>query len=295
MCKRCDDLEADVVEQVLLAAAERELILAEADSGESVPHAKRPLSAAERKARMRFGEIEALEQAAADKIAKLLDGNRQLYILSVIGEIFGARDRASSAQVIDAFERISRAQPKAVAAEIARAAKDIETILEQVYTGASLIAVGEAARQGVDHLPGALDPEPGRFHDQARMVALHPWTRLTSKLQADMLTPAALAKPVTKADVQKALEAIPLDGAKDLGRQAINSAHGAGRHDTIAPMEPREIYASELLDGETCDRCEAVDGKQYASMADALVEYEQGYYGACRGGSRCRGTLVSIY
>lgn len=295
MCERCDRLEANMIEQVLFAAAHRELILAEADSGESVPHAVRPLSAAEKKAKMRFGEIEALEHSAAEKIGKLLDGNRQLYILSVIGEIFRGRDRADAAQVIDAFEQLAKAQPKAVAAEIARATKDIESILAQVYAGASLIAVGEAGRQKAPTMPDALDAEPGRFHDQARMVAMHPWTRLTSKLQADMLTPAALAKPVSKADVQKALEAIPIDGAKDLARQAVNTAHGAGRYDTMAPLDPVEIYASELLDGATCDRCEAVDGKEYASMEEALVEYETGGYGACRGGSRCRGTLVSIY
>jgi hypothetical protein len=295
MCARCDALGADLTAEVMLAAAERELILTQADAGESVPHAIRPLSKAERAAKMRFSEIEALQQSAAEEAAKLLASNAQVYISSVIGAIFGARDRASAAQVVEAFAQLTRAQPKAVTAEIERATKAIATILEQVYTGASLIAVGEAARQGVTAGVAALDPTPGRFDDHARMVALHPWTRLTSKLQADLLTPAALAGPVTKKDVETALKAIPLDGATDLAKQTINTAHGAGRYDTMAPLDPAEIYASELLDGATCDRCAAVDGKQYASMAEALVEYETGGYGACRGGARCRGTLVSIY
>jgi len=295
MCAKCDTLEADLQAEILFAGIERELMLAEKDAGESVAHAIRPLSKAERKAKMRFGEIEALEQSAADKAAKLLAGNAQVYIMAIIGAIFGDRDTATADQVIEAFERLNRAQPKAVITETARASEAIEAILGQVYAGASLIAIGEASRQRVPDLPDALEPEPGRFKALARMVALHPWTRLTSKLQTDLLTPAALAGPIEKKDVEKALKAIPIDGATDLARQTINTAHGAGRYDTIAPMEPAEIYASELLDGATCDRCAAVDGKQYATMAEALVEYETGGYGACRGGSRCRGTLISIY
>jgi hypothetical protein len=295
MCARCDTLAADLTAEVMLAAAERELILAQADAGESVPGAIRPLTEAERRAKMRFGEIEQLEQSAAEKAAKLLASNAQVYIMAVIGAIFGGRDTADAGQVVEAFEQLNRAQPKAVVTEIERSAEAIATILEQVYAGASLIAIGEATRQRVPDLPDALEPEPGRFKDLARMVALHPWTRLTSKLQTDLLTPAALAAPVTKKDVETALKAIPLDGAEDLAKQTINTAHGAGRYETIAPLNPVEIYASELLDGATCDRCAAVDGKEYATMAEALVEYETGGYGACRGGARCRGTLVSVY
>ena len=296
MCAKCDTIEADLTVEVLLAEAEQALILAQTDAGESVAGAIRPLSPAEKRAKMRFSEIEALEQAAADEAAKLLASNAQVYIRAVIGEIFGADNTATPAQIVKAFERLARGKMPAAAVEAAdKLALSIGSILEQVYAGASLIALGEARRQGVKDLPAPLVPVAGQFAALAGAVALHPWTRLTTKLQADMLTPKALAAPAVKADVEAAARAVPLDGATDLAHQSINAAHGAGRYDTIAPMEPVEIYSSELLDGATCDRCAEVDGKEYATMEEALVEYETGGYGACRGGSRCRGTLVSVY
>jgi hypothetical protein len=296
MCQACDSLTVEAGVELLLASATRDLILAQTDTGESVPHATRPLSAAEKRAKMRFGEIDKLESAAAEKAAKLLASNAQVYIMAVIGAIFGTRDTAEPDQVVDAFDRLARGEiPPKVAAAMTAAEVSITGILAQVYAGASLIALGEAARQGGKNLPDGLEADADRFRPLAKAVALHPWTRLTTKAQADMLTPKALSTPFVKADVEKALQAIPLDGANDLARQAVNTAHGQGRYDTIAPLQPTEIYASELLDGETCDACEKVDGKEYETLADALTEYETGGYGACKGGSRCRGTLVSVY
>jgi hypothetical protein len=216
--------------------------------------------------------------------------------MAVISAIFGRRETVTADQVVDAFDRLARGElPGKVTTATDTITDSIAEILAQVYAGASLIALGEASRQGVKDLPDSLEAAPDRFRPLAKAVALHPWTRLTTKAQADMLTPKALSTPFVKADVEKALQAIPLDGANDLARQAVNTAHGQGRYDTIAPLQPTEIYASELLDGETCDACEKVDGKEYETLADALTEYETGGYGACKGGSRCRGTLVTVY
>ena len=296
MCSRCDTLEHDLTVEVLLAEAEQALILAQTDAGESVAGAIRPLSPAEKRAKMRFSEIERLEQAAADEAAKLLASNAQVYIRAVIGEIFGAADDVAPGQVVDAIEQVNRAQPKTVTAETERAKSAMSTILGQVYTGASLIVTGEARRQGVKKTPKPLTAAPGQFDDLAKAVALHPWTRLTGKLQADMLEPRTLAKPtVAKTDVETSLQAIPLDGAEDLARQTIHAAHGAGRIETAKTMQPEEIYATELLDGATCPACYEVDGKDYATIEEGEAEYETGGYGACRGGARCRGTLVFQY
>lgn len=296
MCARCDALAADLTAEVMLAAAERELILAQTDAGESVAHATRPLSAAEKRAKMRFGEIDKLESAAAEKAAKLLASNAQVYIMAVIGAIFGSRTTVEPAQVVEAFERLARGEiPPKVTAAMDKLGVSITEILDQVYIGSSLIALGEAKRQGVPDLPDPAEPEKGRFDTLAKSVALYPWTRLTTKLQTELLNPKNLATPFARADVETILKQIPLDGAVDLAKQSINAAHGQGRYDTIAPMEPTETYASELLDGQTCERCEKVDGKEYETFAAGLVEYETGGYGACLGGSRCRGTLVTIY
>jgi hypothetical protein len=296
MCAKCDTLEHDLTVEVMLAAAERELILAQTETGESVPQAVRPLSAAEKRAKMRFGEIHELEESAAEEAAKLLASNAQVYIMAIIGAIFGSEDSVAPAQVVDAVETINRAQPADVIAETERSQHAMSHILGQVYAGAAQIVIGEALRQGVKKTPKPFKPDPERFGPVAKAVALHPWTRLTSKLQADMLEPRTLAQPsIAKTDVQADLEAIPLDGAVDLARQSIHTAHGAGRVEAAETMAPEEIYASELLDGETCDACARVDGKDYDTMTEAKTEYETGGYGACKGGARCRGTLVFQY
>jgi hypothetical protein len=296
MCQSCDSLTVEAGVELLLASATRDLILAQTDTGESVPHATRPLSAAEKRAKMRFGEIDKLESAAAEKAAKLLTSNAQVYIMAVIGAIFGTAAALEPDQAVEAFDQLARGEmPPEAAAAADTITGNMAQILAAVFAGGSLIALGEARRQGGKNLPDPLEAKPDRFRPLARAVALHPWTRITSKLQTDLLTPAGLSAPLTKEAVTTAAKAIPLDGAEDLARQTIHTAHGQGRAETQVILQPAEIEASELLDGETCDRCSAVDGKVYASMAEALVEYEQGYYGACRGGARCRGTLVTIY
>jgi hypothetical protein len=55
------------------------------------------------------------------------------------------------------------------------------------------------------------------------------------------------------------------------------------------------VYASELLDSETCDPCAAIDGTAYETIDDAEVDYPAGGYTDCDGWSRCRGTLIAVY
>lgn len=55
------------------------------------------------------------------------------------------------------------------------------------------------------------------------------------------------------------------------------------------------IYASELLDKNTCDECRLVDGKEYPDLEAAERDYPTGGYAHCHGRERCRGTLVAVY
>lgn len=83
----------------------------------------------------------------------------------------------------------------------------------------------------------------------------------------------------------------------DLARQAANVAHGIGRRDAQTAMPaPREVYASELLDRNTCGPCAEIDGRTYATLEDGLEDYPgAGGFIGCDGGSRCRGTLVLVH
>ena len=291
MCNVCTAIELEHA----IAVAERELIFAEADEGSSFPGATRPLSADEKRSKTRFGDIARLQDDAADAIAKIIDRLGDVVGAAILAEVFGDRDDATPAEISAALAALIETQPAKVKAEILTAQTQIAATLGGVYVGASKIAADEAARQGVKGSK-KLSPAERLFEPLGRAVAVAPWSRLLGKVQAELLEPRNLTKPVIeKAAVEKVIADTPVDGAKDLARQSIHAAHGAGRYDTAVGIEPTEIWASELLDGATCGPCSRVDGKSYESMADALTEYESGGYGACLGGARCRGTLIFLY
>lgn len=84
-------------------------------------------------------------------------------------------------------------------------------------------------------------------------------------------------------------------GLKDAARLATGRSIGVGRLRVMQTFEPTELFASELLDARTCAECQAVDGRSYTSLEDAEADYPDGSYVSCRGGHRCRGTIIAIY
>jgi hypothetical protein len=59
--------------------------------------------------------------------------------------------------------------------------------------------------------------------------------------------------------------------------------------------QPKYIYASELLDNNTCAACAGIDGTQYENVDDAERDYPGGGFTDCAGGERCRGMLIAVY
>lgn len=55
------------------------------------------------------------------------------------------------------------------------------------------------------------------------------------------------------------------------------------------------LYASELLDENTCSECADIDGKDIADFTEAARLYPSGGYRDCLGGPRCRGTIVAVF
>lgn len=80
-------------------------------------------------------------------------------------------------------------------------------------------------------------------------------------------------------------------------RAALTQANGHGRLAAATELPtPAELYASELLDGNTCQPCSRIDGREYASLEEARADYPAGAgYVSCAGGERCRGTLVIVW
>ncbi|UGL61888.1 capsid maturation protease [Arthrobacter phage EastWest] len=296
------DLCVTARRELLLAEAERELILAEADARESVPNAVRPLSKEERRAKVRFGDIDEMERTAESRAATALVSLRADVNDALLDELFGNDGTDAAPQfVADKLTTLLQLQPKRVQKAVDDATNDISVILGDVYKQSAAIVIEEAKRQGsnVDKLPAGkllLSAGDSIFDALAAAVASYFWQRVTGVLQRELLSPATLLKSVvTRADVEQTLGEIDPAGALDQASQAIHGARGAGRYEQAAAFEPEEIWASELMDGRTCPACEKVDGKEYATLEEARVEYETGGYGACAGGARCRGTLIMIY
>lgn len=302
MCKLCPVID----DELMLAEIDRELMLAEADAGVSVPAATRALTEPERRAKVRFGDIDKLERdaeaEAAAEIGKLF---------AVIGDeltaaLFGDADAVAPADLAKTLTGLLAVQSPTVQNVVDNTGAALAGILNRVYAGSSAIVLDEARRQGVDVgklKPKTAPPAPdvklaggGFFDALAGAVASALWQRVTGALQKNFLSPTTLlAGPVERAAVEKVIADTGTAGAEDEASQAIHSARGKGRYDTAEELDPEDIWASELLDGATCDPCAKVDGKEYATLAEARVEYETGGYGACKGGARCRGTLVMIY
>lgn len=76
---------------------------------------------------------------------------------------------------------------------------------------------------------------------------------------------------------------------------ATQQAYNSGRRSYMAASGPKEIFASEILDGNACANCNGVDGTEWKTLAEAEVAYPLGGFVECEGGLRCRGTLVAVY
>lgn len=281
-------------QRIALAHASRLIVLAQAETGDSVPYATRPLTREEKDAKVRFAVLDAIEERAvkdAESPIEELFETVSAVLLARIGEDL------TEGEAREALQDVLLSPPKPVTDGIREAAGAVEGVLDEAYVAASAVALDEADRQGVNVPVAPLRPAGGRFTPAAMGAASRVWTRTAQVVQEDALTVGATADRET---VRKALDRAKTAGALDQARQGVHEAQGTGRIDTIEAVDEAAgqrgtFYASELLDGNQCSRCEPVDGRQYASLADSRVDYPNGYYQGCLGGARCRGTIVAIY
>ena len=291
MCNLCA-----AAETTALAEAEAHVMLAEAEEGLSVPYATRPLNKAERRAGVHFGTLDALETVAVDEIRDAIGSLGGTLREQILAAIFQGRDTATPEQVAAGLADMARAQPPAVAAALEGAAAALAGSYSRAAQASSMEAAEEAGRQG-RKAPRPVAPSPSKFAIAASIASGILWDRLTEQARKTLLDPAAIANgaPLSRETAGGTLAAIPEDGAVDHARQTLHTVTAEARNETAEAMEPEEIWASEILDGATCQECRAVDQKDYATMAEARKDYPNGPYLRCSGGARCRGTLVFIY
>lgn len=173
----------------------------------------------------------------------------------------------------------------------------IASALARVAAQGAAGAAREAAVQGKVIPVPALDKVVGRLEKRASAVAsmLARGMSDSAARKAMLLTGGALPPAEVASQVSEYLAGLSGAYARDMLGGAVTAAQNEGRRAVFAAAEPESIYASELLDGNTCENCVDIDGTEYASLDEAEADYAAGGYNDCLGGARCRGTLVAVY
>lgn len=174
-----------------------------------------------------------------------------------------------------------------------------DAMIKLIDKGAAL-AEEEAKAQGIDLKANTIVLDTEKLTAEQRAANV-------DRLLADALKQSALAKANQVSatggggpDVAAKVEAhlLSLKGAfvEDQLGGALTSAQNGGRRAVFAaaPQGVR-LYASEILDSNTCGPCFAEDGTQFDTLDAARAEYSSGGYDNCLGGPRCRGTIVAVY
>jgi hypothetical protein len=170
------------------------------------------------------------------------------------------------------------------------AEKGYRTVLREAAAQAFPVPDGLALKLDADHLD--------HLDLAARRLAQAPQVDVIRALREQVyVEPRGFVHPedvITSLRVHAGqLAPAPL---QQYGGDASAQAHGIGRTAAGGDMPtPTAIYASELLDRNTCGPCSLIDGHEYETMAAARADYPTGGYRRCEGGPRCRGTLIFVW
>lgn len=268
-------------------------------AGRTPPGARRPLFEHERRSGVNLAAVEEQEGLRATRVAQRFGGDREWLGGKVDDLLAEAPDEAGLRAVVDRLTDAERPLEVDLGdAYLERVAGTEATVraelLGALQDGAAQVA-DEAAAQGVvvdvgRPLPGDLLTD---LASTARRVAGAPYSTGIDALRAT----ATRAPVLSRGDlVQGVVEGGRAGLEADYARAPVTQAARRGRV-YAAEQAPRasRIYASELLDGNTCPPCSLVDGREYGDLLAARADYPTGTYRDCEGGTRCRGTLVFVW
>jgi len=162
----------------------------------------------------------------------------------------------------------------------------------------------EAEAQGVDVPEWSLDDEAltaAAIRDRLRQVG-----RTTARYLGVGLVQSAVRQAMrvwgsgsaeqVAAQVDEHLAGLSGAAVEEQVGAAMSAAQNEGRMAVLAVAPPAEYVATEILDSKnTCKPCREIDGTRYTTLPDARTAYPSGGYTGCLGGSRCRGTLVTVW
>lgn len=172
-------------------------------------------------------------------------------------------------------------------------AEHMKSMMEQSV----VTAKAEAAAQGVAMQTLDTSDLARQLEDQASAIA-DIMNRGISNSAATQALMRYGVDDLSGAEVSEAvrghLEDLSGSYLNDMLGGALTQAQNQGRM-FVMDQAPGEYYSSELLDENTCEFCEAVDGTDYPTIEAANADYPMGGYSECAGGPRCRGTIVAVY
>lgn len=289
--------------EVSLLEAEAQLLEELIASGILPPDARREPTAHELRAGVKFADLNRIVLSAAAELLRQTETVRAA-TLAGLAALNMPADPYEAAQVLDALADPSRPTSlPGLSKVIDEVARQVEDQLIATAEAGAVEAIAEAKRQGIPDdliaIPDLEAVQPAAATHARRVAAVPARKLLEVAAQAGGIAatrPRATGSGVLSSAIQGAQDA-SIAAVEDTARQGANVAHGLGRAAGQAALPaPAEVYASELLDNNTCGPCAEVDGRTYVDLEAALVDYPgAGGYVGCDGGSRCRGTLVLVH
>lgn len=300
--RRHVDPDAALTEQVDAAIADAELVARTGDiaAGLAPVWARRALHPHELAARVSFAAIDSQESSSASGVARRLIDDRAQFVGLLVSDLSNQPTGRAVVDRLVELEVAGLAGLPGAAALMNATAADVAVALRHHADMAGALVLAEANAQGVGALGVfVLDVDGAAQLEQlAHRLAVAPHVDVIRAVRDEAVrlpTPPDAASLVNRlATTAGDLSPKPLEQA---AANAVAQADGLGRQSAAlsTPAAPVQIYASELLDGNTCGPCSLVDGTAYDSLGAARRDYPNGIYIDCEGRDRCRGTLVFVW
>lgn len=237
-----------------------------------------------------FAALDVTYQEAADELDAL-------FLQEWLGEQVAALADAIT------YTRRNTVRTRITAADMARLRAPVvgvDALADALY---AVAAEGVAEARAELDAQGREVPEPDEdtlrelVQDHAEAVAqmLADGLSIAASRRAVQGARSGMTSAELAADVADYLEGLEHRWERDQLAGAVQQAQNAGRLEVFAEVDATaSLYASELLDAATCAECRGIDGTEYATLADARRDYPSGGFRNCRGGPRCRGTVVIV-
>lgn len=176
------------------------------------------------------------------------------------------------------------------------AASLLETAMVELNEGAAKKVVDEAAEMGRDILPGYTRRSELSVLAQVVMSQLASDISTSAGREALRVSGSATSADDVVLAVRNHLDELTDARLRLAAGGALTAAQHSGRMSTMLSAPEAAYYSSEVLDGNTCEFCAAVNKRWLGnSLTEAQRLYPRAGYIDCKGGIRCRGTIVAVW